>query len=669
MNMHAADWLIVIGLVAVLGAGALYTRRFTRSVADFLVANRCANRYLITIAEGIMGIGAITVVAQFEMHYAAGFSAAWWIMMTTPALMIIGLSGWVLYRYRQTRCLTMGQFLEIRYSKRFRIFAGLVAYVSGMVNFGIFPAVGARFFIYFCGLPETFALLGWQVSTYLACLVALLSMALFFTYVGGQIAVIVTDFLQGTFCNIAFVVLLAVLLYMFDWHDVVAALKSAPADASMIHPFHTSNAKDFNVAFFLIQLFTIFATYMIWQGSQAYNGSARTPHEARMGKVIGTWRLLAQTGVILFLPIAAYAVMHGAGYARQAALADGVLATVENPAIRTQITVPVALSTVLPRGIMGLLCAVMLAAFISTHDTYLHSWGSIFIQDVIMPFRKKPFTPKQHLRLLRLSILGVGAFIFVWSLVFRQTEYIFMFFAITGAIYLGGAGAVIIGGLYWKGGTTRGAWSAMITGSTLAVSFVVLRQFGADFFLGIESWPEQLAFLQRMLAKLATLNGQWLSFISMMCAYSMYILVSLLDRQPAFNMDRMLHRGAYAVQDDLAVGSRRPVRGLQAIVGMGEEFTRGDKVIYLATVGWTVLWSGTFIIGTAANLLFDIDTDTWAAFWRGYLWMNLILGGIATVWLTVGGVIDAKVLFHRLKTIPRNDADDGMVVDHHIRGE
>ena len=90
--------------------------------------------------------------------------------------------------------------------------------------------------------------------------------------------------------------------------------------------------------------------------------------------------------------------------------------------------------------------AVMLMATIGTHDTYLHSWGAIFIQDVVMPFRNKPFTPEQHLRALRLSILGVCIFIFFFSLIFQQSEYIFLFFAITGAIFTGGSGAVIIGG-------------------------------------------------------------------------------------------------------------------------------------------------------------------------------------------------------------------------------
>ena len=93
-----------------------------------------------------------------------------------------------------------------------------------------------------------------------------------------------------------------------------------------------------------------------------------------------------------------------------------------------------------------------------------------------MPFRKTPLSPAKHLLALRLSILGVACFIFLFSLLFVQTDYILMFFAITGAIFTGGSGAVIIGGLYWRRGTTTGAWAALVTGSGLAVSGIVLQQ-------------------------------------------------------------------------------------------------------------------------------------------------------------------------------------------------
>ena len=58
-------------------------------------------------------------------------------------------------------------------------------------------------------------------------------------------------------------------------------------------------------------------------------------------------------------------------------------------ALRNQMRTPLAMAVMLPAGLKGLLCAAMLAAFISTHDTYLHSWGSIFVQDVAIPVRSR----------------------------------------------------------------------------------------------------------------------------------------------------------------------------------------------------------------------------------------------------------------------------------------
>ena len=76
MNMHAIDWLIVFGLLMFIVGLAFYTRKYTQSVADFLAANRCAGRYVLCISDGIAGVGAISIVACFEMYYAAGRTSA-----------------------------------------------------------------------------------------------------------------------------------------------------------------------------------------------------------------------------------------------------------------------------------------------------------------------------------------------------------------------------------------------------------------------------------------------------------------------------------------------------------------------------------------------------------------------------------------------------------------
>ncbi|MCK7469595.1 MAG: hypothetical protein MZU95_01395 [Desulfomicrobium escambiense] len=102
-----------------------------RSVSDFLAAGRTGGRYLISLSQGTASLGAITIVGMLEMNYIAGFNMRWWEMVMAVVVVGISVSGWVLYRFRQTRALTMAQFFEIRYSRRFRVFAGALAFRLG----------------------------------------------------------------------------------------------------------------------------------------------------------------------------------------------------------------------------------------------------------------------------------------------------------------------------------------------------------------------------------------------------------------------------------------------------------------------------------------------------------------------------------------------------------
>lgn len=142
-------------LLALVTRGNWQAKRLTRSVADFLAANRSAGPYLLATAEGTAGLGAVSIVAVLEQFGAAGFVPRFWGLVGAPVGMIITLTGFVRWRYRATRCLTMCQFFEYRYgSRRLRVFAGTLCWVSGVINMGIFPGVGTRFFINFCGLPD-----------------------------------------------------------------------------------------------------------------------------------------------------------------------------------------------------------------------------------------------------------------------------------------------------------------------------------------------------------------------------------------------------------------------------------------------------------------------------------------------------------------------------------
>jgi SSS family solute:Na+ symporter len=514
----------------------------------------------------------------------------------------------------------------------------MLAFFSGVVNFGIFPAVVARFFIFYCGFPQSIPIAGLDVPVFPLTMIVLLGIALFFVYSGGQVAVIITDFIQGVFVNLVFIAVTLYLMLQVDWSQIFDALSSAPQDASLINPFKTSHVEDFNLGYFLIGVVVVIYGAMSWQGTQAYNASAKSAHEAKMGGVLNNWRGFPQSLLLLLVPIIAYTVMNHADFAANAAHVNGILDGIDSKPIRAQLRIPLVLTTLLPTGLLGAFAAVMLAAFISTHDTYLHSWGSIFVQDVILPFRKTPFSRTQHLRVLRLSIAGVAIFIFFFSLVFRQAEYIFLFFAITGAIFFGGCGAVLIGGLYWKRGTTPAAWASMITGSSIAVGGIIIHQLMDDFFI----------------------NGQVFTGISIGAASLVYILVSLLGKRESHDLDQLLHRGRYALESEYKVVNKTPSRGLR-MLAIGKEFTRADKIIYFASYIWTFAWLLVFVVGTVYNLHHDVDDRRWADFWKVYVYIQVTLSLFVTVWFMIGGANDVRYMLRTLRTRARDATDDGTV--------
>jgi SSS family solute:Na+ symporter len=663
MNMAPVDWGILFVVLGALVGGVLLSRGYMRSVADFLAAGRTAGRYLISMAAGIAGLGAISIVGLLEMNYIAGFSMTWWGFTMSVVILVITVSGWVIYRFRQTRALTLAQFFETRYSKKFRIFAGIIAFLSGLINFGIFPAVGARFFIYFCGLPAAVGIFGLAVPTFPLVMIVLLGIALFFVFSGGQVAVIITDFAQGLFVNVVFVAIVVYLFLQVDWTQIVEALAAAPQEASLINPFKTSHIEDFNFWYFLIGIVGVLYGAMSWQGTQAYNSSAKSAHEAKMGSVLGNWRGFPQGLFLLFVPIVIYTVMHHPDFSQLAAGVNSAIAGVGNEAVQSQMRGPLVLARLLPVGLMGAFAAVMLAAFISTHDTYLHSWGSIFIQDIVIPFRKKRLSQKQHLRLLRWSIFGVAVFIFFFSLLFQQSEYIFLFFAITGAIFAGGSGAVIIGGLYWKRGTAPAAWAALITGSTIAVGGILIHRLPEEMFL---TTPENLSRLAEhgwgMLKWLYHINGQQYWAVAMGASAALYVLVSLLGSRRAFDLDKLLHRGRYDAAHETTVVNAAPSRGLR-MLGMGKEFTRGDRIIFIASYAQTAFWVLVFIVGTIYNLHHDVPDEAWAQFWKFYFVVQLVVSIFVIVWFSIGGFKDVSAMLGRLRVMQR-DADDDGVAEH-----
>ena len=120
--------LFVIGL-------ALYSKRYARGVVDFLAAGRVAGRYVMTIGEMSICLSVVVVVATSEQIYQTGFGVAFWNTILLPVTLVLALTGFCTYRWRETRCLSKGQFIELRYgSKSFRIVTAVISTVSARLK-------------------------------------------------------------------------------------------------------------------------------------------------------------------------------------------------------------------------------------------------------------------------------------------------------------------------------------------------------------------------------------------------------------------------------------------------------------------------------------------------------------------------------------------------------
>ncbi|OHB52694.1 MAG: hypothetical protein A2Y12_03290 [Planctomycetes bacterium GWF2_42_9] len=684
MNLGGIDWLIVFASLFGAFLIALYSSKYNRSVSDFLSASRCAGRFLLSISFGVAGTSLVSTIAYFEMYYSAGFTANWWGQLAAPAGIIAIVTGWCIYRYRETRALTTAQFLEIRYSRKFRVFAGIVSWVSGMINFGIHPAVCARFFIYFCGLPETIP--GTGLSTQLVLMAALLLIAMFFVFIGGQIAIMVTDFSQGVFVMVGLLIIGTVLFTKFDWSVIVETVKAAPEQASLINPIHTQNTKGFNFFYFLLLMVLPFhGGGLSWPGSQGYGCAAKSAHEAKMATFVGAFRGMLQYIILILIPIIAYAIMHNARYSTIAGNVNNLLSSLNTESLRTQMLVPTVLAKLLPVGLMGLFVAMMLCTLIASWDTMIHSWAAIFIQDVVMPFRKTPLSPKAHLKLLKLAVVGVAVLSFLLAVLIKQTEYLWMYIHLSGAIYIAGGGTVITLGLYWKRGTAAAAWAAMIVGIFIAAGGFIVQQLWAghlypwmsnntpDFLINFTNVVETISknvpgINWEVKPDVFPFEGIWLTFFALIGAYFNYVLFSLTAwlflKRPAFNIERMLHRGEYAIKTDHKDGVVVPPTGWKALLP-SKEFTKVDKFVYYFFLGWSLVVYALFLVLTGYSLFIkDLSDNFWVGYWTCFTVLVALTGVAFTVWILIGGIRDVRSLFRDLNAIKINDLDDGRVVNH-----
>ena len=777
------DWLILILPVCFVMYMGFYTRRYVRGVSDFLSAGRLCGRYVISMGDVANSLSIIGLVGYIEMRYKTGFSVGFWSSVLAPLWIVLGLTGYIAYRFRETRAMSLGQFLEMRYSRRFRIVAAGLRSLAEMLANMIMPAIAARFFIQMLDLPQTYHVLGLELSTYVSLMILFLTLAISLICFGGTLALVITDTIQGMILYPAIACFVVFLFWKFSvGGEIMPVMADRVAGESFINPYDIDNLRDFNL--FTVVIVAVYATVMNranWIGA-GYSSAAKSPQEQKMAGLLGNWRnaiinvfyVLIAAALIAFLNHKDFAseandvrkdlavrvadavfkntsddpsnadphlrevvksavadvpaqvheigvdpplsqdrnldtafldVIHGAlkddarerktaeldaagvvGEAREKALIDAEgKANDAFQQCRTlyyQQNLSVTMRALLPPGLFGLFALLLFLAMLSTDDTRIYSAALTLAQDVVLPLKKKPFTPRGHLWMIRIVSICIGVFFLAGSYWMKQMDYYNMFVVLVCAMWEGGAGAIMTFGLYTRVGTTAGAWTALVTSVSLSVSYVFVQLKWAETVYPaiakaglVESFDRALRWLSspfepyihwQMDAVKCPVNAiEFNFFLSVLCVI-LYLGVSRLTCRKPFNLDRMLHRGKYGLGEKREIKQKWTLRTVFSnLIGITPEYTRGDKAIawgvflYSFVYGFGLAFAGVVVW----NVIHPWPIEWWCWYFViQFFVIPCILACFTTVWFGVGGFFGLRQLFRDLAARKdTNDLDDGRV--------
>src|ERR1022692_4642309 len=138
-------WVIVITYLGATMATGLYGRNFVGGIADFLVAGRELGTFLAVATLAATEIGTITFMYYAELGYKTGYAAFVNGLIAGVVMIVIGRTGFIVRRLRAMRLMTVPEFFEVKFSRRLRVFTGVLVAIGGILNMGVFLRVEGTF--------------------------------------------------------------------------------------------------------------------------------------------------------------------------------------------------------------------------------------------------------------------------------------------------------------------------------------------------------------------------------------------------------------------------------------------------------------------------------------------------------------------------------------------
>jgi SSS family solute:Na+ symporter len=270
--------------------------------------------------------------------------------------------------------------------------------------------------------------------------------------------VVITDYLQFVILSIGLLVTTALSISHLGWEPIFQTVQSNMGEAGF-NPLVEEGG--FGVDYVLWMTFLGLVNCALWPTAVARALAMESPQAVKRQYMWSSISFLIRFMIPYFWGICAFVFI-----VTQAPDLQGLFFPGEGQGepIDDLYAMPVYLGRILPAGLIGLVAAAMIAAFMSTHDSYLLCWSSVLTQDVIAPLFGGRMSPRGRILLTRILIVLIGVYVFYWGVIYQGDEDIWDYMAITGAVYFTGAFALLVGGLYWKRASSTGACLALVAG-------------------------------------------------------------------------------------------------------------------------------------------------------------------------------------------------------------
>lgn len=416
--------IIVIYFLVMIAIG-MVSRREAKGVDDFLVAGRKGSSLFVTGSLLATIIGGSATVGMAGLGFTQGLTGAWWLLVGSIGLVILGL--FLAKKVREFALYTLPELVGKQYDSRMALATSLLIVIAwiGIVA-GQIIAAGKILSVVGIGNP-----LLWMV------LFTIVFVA--YTLLGGQYAIIRTDALQAAIIFIGIFGGLALLLSnLGGW----SGLKDSLSPEQFAFPL----SSQFGGLELVKLLLLVGLTYVVGPDMYSRLFCAKDSKTARTSVF---WAAL------FIIPLAFGITLIGMG------------ASVLFPQISPEQAFPTVIKEILPPFMGGIVLAALLCAVMSSADTTLLSASTILVVDIVGWF-KPSLSQRKILSLSRWGIVVLGVCSLMLALMLKGVINSLLF---AYTVYAAGVILPVIAGFYKKQlrVTPLGAMAALIGGGSVGL--------------------------------------------------------------------------------------------------------------------------------------------------------------------------------------------------------